>query len=124
MVQRSAEKGSTAVETYEDFKRSYLATETTCQEEGLSFIPLVCEADGGGWGPAAHAVWSELAKYKSVLTGEPNSTTATRLLQSLGLILHKENARAILRRSPNTTNTDFGELLAASAACTPQEEPT
>ena len=81
----------------------------TCLEEGLNFIPLICEADGGGWGPTANAVWSELAKYKSVLTGEQNSTTATRLLKSLGLILHKENPRAILRRSPITINRDFGE---------------
>ena len=117
MVQRSAEKGSAAVEIYEDFKRSYLDTHTTCQEEGLNFIPLVIEADGGGWGPAAHAVWSELAKRKSALTGEQSSTTATRMLQSLGLILHKENARSILRRTPNTTIRDFSELLAASAAC-------
>ena len=124
MVRRSAENGSAAVTTYEDFKRSYLNTEATCQEEGLSFIPLICEADGGGWGPAAHAVWSELAKYKSILTGEQNSTIAIRLLQSLGLILHKENARAILRRSLMVANRVFSELLAASAVCDTQEEPS
>ena len=124
MVQRSSENGSSAVTTYEDFKRSYLATETTCQEEGFNFIPLICEADGGGWGPAANAVWSELAKYKSVMTGEQSSTTASRLLQSLGLILHKENARAILRRAPTKLDRDFSELLAASVACTTPEDPT
>lgn len=124
IVHRSAEDGSAAVTAYKVFKRSYLATETTCQEEGFSFIPIICEADGGGWGPAAHAVWSELAKYKSVLTGEQSSTIATRLLQSLGLILHKENARAILRRSPHKTNWDFSELLAASEACATPEDPT
>ena len=123
MVERSAETGSAAVTTYEDFKRNYLATEATCQENGLNFIPLICEADGGGWGPAANAVWSELAKHKSAMTGEPNSITATRLLQSLGLILHKENARAILRRSPMRTNREFQELLAAATDCVTQENP-
>ena len=124
MVRRSAEDGLTAVRTYENFKRSHLDTETACQEEGVNFIPLICEANGGGWGPAAQAVWSELAKYKSTLTGEPHSITASHLLQSLGLILHNENARAILRRSsPNyssnhfTNSIGYNELLAASAAC-------
>ena len=92
MVHRTAEDGSTATKWYEAYKRSYLNTETTCQENGITFIPIICEADGGGWGPAAQAVWSELAKHKSAMTGEPSSITATQLLQSLGLILHKENA--------------------------------
>ena len=117
IVNRSAADGSAAVLAYEDFKRSYLDTETICQDNGIKFIPIICEADGGGWGPAAHAVWSELAKAKSVLTGEHISVTASRLLQSLGLTLHKENARAILRRTPIKPNRDFSELLAASAAC-------
>ena len=123
MVQKSAEAGSAAVTAYEVFKRTHLDTEAACQDEGLNFIPLICEADGGGWGPAAHSVWSELAKYKSVLTGERSSTIATYMLQSLGLILHKENARAILRRSANNNNRDFSELLAASAACATPEDP-
>ena len=117
MVHRTAEDGSTATKWYEAYKRSYLNTETTCQENGIAFIPIICEADGGGWGPAAQAVWSELAKHKSAMTGEPSSITATQLLQSLGPILHKENARAILCRSQCNTDSDFRELLEASAAC-------
>ena len=92
MVQRSADDGSAAVRNYEDFKRSHMETGSACQEEGINFIPLICEADGGGWGPAAQAVWSKHAKHKSTLTGEPHSITASHLLQSLGLILHRENA--------------------------------
>ena len=117
LVSKSAEDGSAAVRSYEDYKRSYLNTETICQEEGITFIPLVCEADGGGWGPAAHRVWSLLAKHKSVRTGEQDSIIVTHLLQSLGLILHRENARSILRRSPNSASRDCSELLAASAVC-------
>ena len=119
LVAKSAKDGSSAVKAYEDHKRSHLDTETICLQEGITFIPLVCEADGGGWGPSAHRVWSELAKYKSVLTGELSSTIATRLLQSLGLILHRENARSILRRYPRQLNWNYNELLAASAACSP-----
>ena len=84
---------------------------------------MVCEADGGGWGPAAHKAWSELAKHKALALGEQSSTIVSRLLQSLGLILHRENARAILRRSPNYTNHNYTELLAASVACSYEGDP-
>ena len=117
IVNRSAEDGTSAVNAYETFKRTSLDTEHTCKEEGIAFIPIICEADGDDWGPAAQAVWSELAKNKSVLTGEQDSITVTHLLQSLGIILHRENARAILRRSPKYSYRDVGELLAASTAC-------
>ena len=101
---------------YEDYKRSYQDTERKCSEEGISFIPLICEADGGGWGPAAYQVWSEIAKHKSNLTGELRSVTATRLAQSLSVILHRENARAIIRRARPHILADYRDFLAASAA--------
>ena len=50
---------------------------------------------------------------------EQSSIIVSRLLQSLGLILHRENARSILRRYPRCTGQDCGcELLAASAGWT------
>ena len=91
-------------------------------EEGITFIPIICEADGGGWGPEAHKVWSELAKQKAIISGEQNSIIVNQLLQSLGLILHRENARSILRRSPGTFGENCSELLAASTACATFED--
>ena len=121
-MQRSAEDGSALVTAYEEFKRTHLDTEFHCREEGFTFIPVVCEADGGGWGPAAHRVWSELAKHKSVMTGEQVSIIVGRLLQSLSLILHRENARAILRRSLRNAIFNYRELLEAFASCAPMED--
>ena len=92
-------------------------TEASCQEEGITFIPVVCEADGRGWGPSAHKVWSELAKHKALASGKQDSTIVSRLLQSLGLILHRENARSILRRSPSCKGVECSELLTAAALC-------
>ena len=109
--------GSACTKDYEDFKRTHLNTEVACQEEGITFIPMVCEAHGGGWGPAAHKVWSELAKHKALASGEQNSTIVRKLLQSLGLILHRENARSILRRTPRSFGLNCRELLTASAMC-------
>ena len=121
-LNKTIDDGSSAVKAYEHHKRSYLDTESTCREEGINFIPLICEADGGGWGPAANAVWNEIAKLKSILTGETVSTTATCLLQSLGLILHKENTRAILRRSNRQNISDYNEMLGAFTACGSSQE--
>ena len=116
VVRRSAVDGSSALSAYEDFKRSHNDTARACEAEGISFIPVVCEADGGGWSPAAHKTWNELAKRRCLITGEPESTVAVQLLQNLGLILHRENARAILRRSCNI-DSQQREILAAAAAC-------
>jgi hypothetical protein len=98
-------------------KRNFQDTEATCQAEGITFIPVVCEADGGGWGPSANKPWAELAKHKSVSTGESESTVVAHLLQSLGLVLHRENARAILRRFPVKASRHGDALLSAAAAC-------
>ena len=64
------------------------------------FIPMVVEAVGGGWGKMARCVWSELAKTSALATGEleTESTCAVLLQQRLSMTLHRENARACLRR--------------------------
>ena len=116
MVNQSAQSGASATQAYEDFKRNYLGTESACEAEGVRFIPVVVEAHGGGWGHQAHKLWNELAKRKSAITGELESTVACQLLQSLSVILHRENARAILRRWPRPANADLVMLTAAVVA--------
>ncbi len=96
----SATDREAALTRYEDFKQSYKSTSTMCQQSGFSFIPMILEASGGGWGKQARRVWSELAKKHALATGELTSDeeSAVTLLQRLSIILHRENARAILRR--------------------------
>ena len=69
MVARSARDANAATQAYEDFKREHLNTQLLCQQEGITFIPLIAEAGGGGWGPEAHKVFNELAKLTSSMTG-------------------------------------------------------
>ena len=85
---------------YEDFKTSYLETNLQCQAQGLTFIPMVMEAVGGGWGKMARGVWSELAKSSALASGElqTESSCAIWLQQRLSMTLHRENARACLKR--------------------------
>ena len=83
---------------YEDFKRNHLDTARLCTEEGITFVPMVVEAHGGMWGPSARKIFSELAKTKSVYTGEHRDEILGQLYQHLDVVLQRENSRAILRR--------------------------
>jgi hypothetical protein len=74
------------------------ATLQACATEGLQFIPLVVEACGGGWGPTALKTWRFLSAAIAARTSESSSVELQRLLQALGIALHRENARAIMRR--------------------------
>ena len=89
-----------ALNSYEDFKCSYQDTKTQCQDQGITFIPMVMEAVGGGWGNSARGVWSELAKSSALATGELQTETSCAIVfrQRLSMTLHRENARVCLRR--------------------------
>ena len=80
---------------------------------------MILEASGGGWGKKARSVWSELAKKHASAMGELTSDkeSAVSLLQRLSLILHRENARAILRRHASRAGPDYAaSMLAATFA--------
>ena len=101
--------------TYSSNKREYMDTQRLCESAGISFVPLIAEADGGGWGGEAHKVFKELAKLKSSLTGELETTCALQIQQSLNLVLHRENARAILRRHPFLHHEDCLHTVLSAA---------
>ena len=102
-----------AVSDYEDHKRSHHNTESDCQAVGIHFMPMVVDAVGGSWGPTATKFFSELAKFKASVSGELRNTTLNHFHQSLGITLHRENARAIHRRS--ATNCNHLALLSTAA---------
>ena len=60
---------------------------------------MVVEAHSGAWGPTATKVWLKLSKAVSLVSGESIAVEALRARQNLGLTLHRETARAILRRT-------------------------
>ena len=73
-------------------------TRRQCMDEGMAFIPVIIEAVGGGLGPQGMQVIAELAKASASASGEPADTNACFTMQRLSLVLHRENARAVLRR--------------------------
>ena len=67
----------------------------------------------GHWGPTAQRVFSELANIKSTLTGESREVSLHHLHQGLGVILHRENARAVLKRFQSFTHS-LEDIVAAA----------
>ena len=97
-IHASALDGGRSTEAYEDVKRQYLDTAAQCSQQGLQFVPMVVEAHGGGWGPAAVSVWNALAKEYACATGIEKSVACNEIAQRLSTTLQRESARAILRR--------------------------
>ena len=89
-----------ALNKYEDLKCNYQDTKARCSEQGITFLPLIMEASGGGWSKTARVVWSELAKSSALAMGEleTSASCAIQFQQRVSMLLHKENARACLRR--------------------------
>ena len=100
VISQSTSESDAALLRYEDFKCSYKDTRDQCQQEGITFVPMVMEASGGGWGKQARKVWTELAKASALASGELESHHGVHLMQRLQFVLHKENARALLHRPP------------------------
>ena len=91
-------------------------TAAHCEEDGLTFLPMVMEGHGGSWGAEARSVWNELAKSIALATHQPVAGVAEHLVQSLSVILQRENARAVLRRAPQTTHALHNGASQARAA--------
>ena len=99
-VSDSARDPGAVLKQYEDFKCSHLDTRAQCREQGITFIPMIVEAVGGGWREAAKGVWWKLAKTSALAFGElqTNHLASLLLRQRLSMTLHRKNARACLRR--------------------------
>ena len=66
----------------------------------MAFAPFVVEAHGGGLGPAARRVCARLAMGAASRGGEEVEVQAVSLLRRISLAVHRENARAVLKRLP------------------------
>ena len=118
LVRESAREPTSATLRYEGFKCDHLETARLCRAEGMQFIPMVVEACGGGWGAEAAKTWTELAKQSALASGELRSSCAARILGSLSVTLHRENARAVIRRAPRVDYTHGACTAAATLAAT------
>ena len=113
MVRSSLQDPAAALTAYEDHKRNHLHTERLCAEAHIGFAPAIQEADGGSWSISAQKVFSELAKNKAQLTGEPKDTLLRQLHENLSVSLHRDNARAIAKRV-NSYIHNMSEVIEAA----------
>lgn len=94
----------TILTDYEEFKRSFqpvgdaATTAELCKHAGLVFTPMVIEAHSGGWGRVARQTLDAIAKRAGACWRGEAEVESLRIAQRLSCSLHKETARAILRR--------------------------
>ena len=88
----------------ENFKAQYVAsgetesTETLCRRQGFRFIPMVIEAHSGGWSKSARQTLDLVAKHVSACNNDEAEVASLSIAQRLSTTLHRESARAVLRR--------------------------
>ena len=75
---------------------------------GVQVFPFIIEAHGGGFGPVARRVLAEVARAGAAREGEEVEAQASSLLRRMSVSVHRENARAILRRLPGLVGTRAG----------------
>ena len=84
----------------------------------MTFIPMVAEAHGGGWGPEARRAFAVIAKRVADATGEDAAAVADQYAQRRSVLLQKENSRAVLRRLLRPAGLAAERLAAATVAGT------
>ena len=110
----SAAGAESVAARYEQRKRAHLGTEDLCRSSGLQYVPVVLEAHGGSWGPAAKKAFAWLSQAWGAAEGLSGGQAAEQLAQRISLSLHWENARAVVRRLvlPEPGHADSGPLAA------------
>ena len=87
-------------------KRTFLATEQKCHAAGFSFIPLVFEAHGGGWGTQTRKSLGFVSQQLQAVGDWCREGIPLRLAQRISCSLQREAARAVLRRLATDGETE------------------
>ena len=122
MVRHSAAGAETVKSMYEGFKCSFCpagetqTTEGLCTQQGLNFIPMVIESHAGGWGSAARQTLAFIARSVAAAREEKQEVVSLRIAQRMSIALHRETARAILKRCSVEVSEAPPDELPSSAA--------
>ena len=116
LFRRMSDTPEAALSAYEKKKREFLDTASLCDAAGFTFEPMIFEAHSGAWSTAARAVFDWMAHQAAVTLRESAHVSCLRLAQRISVTLHRENARAVLRRVPVV---DSGVLTSAWALAGP-----
>jgi hypothetical protein len=92
---------------YEKTKREYKDTHRLCSEAGFLFVPMVVEAHAGGLSKTSRAMLEWIAAQAAAVHHECPSKVSLKIAQRISCVLHRENARAVLRRTPVVVSNDM-----------------
>ena len=99
----ASSKAGAAAEQYARHKEQHLNTAEACSQQGVSFVPMVCETTGH-WEPGAAGVLRHVAMAAAARSGEEAGGLHHRLLQELCVVVRSFRARAALRRRAELTD--------------------
>jgi hypothetical protein len=122
-LERSAQGGLSAAESYTAFKKRYLNTAEQCSRQGVLFLPMVFEPSGA-WAPHVLRILKEIAKISALRSGEEESFVIGAVLQRLSVVIRTAGARAVLRRRALAALGCGDETLSARQALTTAVNPT
>ena len=118
LMEHVASSPSVVFDAYENFKRTHNDTARCCEAQGFSFTPMILEAHGGGWSLSARRVLTRVAKGIAAVWREGDEVASLRIAQRISVSLHRENARAVLKRVaralPESMDTGWGDAVAPS----------
>ena len=83
---------------YETFKEIHMDTAALCKQQGLSFVPFIIEGHGGGWSAKARRLVDKIGRALSARDPARSENSPLGLAQRLSCLVHREGARALLRR--------------------------
>ena len=104
LLRQSADDPTSVVVSYEQRKKDFipqgetLSTESLCSRQGFHFTPMVSDAHGGGMGKDFRVVTDAIGKQAAAVSGHRSDFHSFLIAQRISVTLHRENARAILRR--------------------------
>ena len=95
---------------YTSLQESHMDTAAQCKQQGLSFLPFIIEGHGGGWSAKARRLVDKVGRAMACRDLELKGRGPLTLAQRLSCVVHREGARAILRRlhSDETDRTAIG----------------
>eukprot|EP00435_Cladocopium_sp_Y103_P007116 s5209_g2.t1 len=107
-------QGGAAAAAYAAVKRCHLDTATICQQQGLTFVPLVAET-AGAWDPEAARVLRSIAQAAAAREQSEPAALMADLLQEASVLVRSFCGRAALQQRADAALAEAPSSAAAAA---------
>ena len=113
LLANSTQHPLAAARSYEAHTMEDRQTAQQCAAAGLALVPMIAETLGG-WGPATHNLFRNLAKAAAERQGMDPSGASSQLYESMAIRLQRANARAVLLRTSALLSSCDNMAIAAT----------